>query len=41
MPVDTPVHIALEIVDPGERAVNYNLRLRAPAPPSSRVSQRP
>jgi predicted Zn finger-like uncharacterized protein len=41
MPVDTPVHIALEIVDPGEQAVNYNLRLRAPAPPSSRVSQRP
>jgi len=41
MPVDTPVHIALEIVDPGERAVNYNLRLRAPVPTSSRVSQRP
>lgn len=41
MPVDTPVHIALEIVDPGERAVNYNLRLRAPAPPSPQVSQRP
>jgi hypothetical protein len=41
MPVGTPVHIALEIVDPGEQAVNYNLRLRAPAPPSSRVSQRP
>ena len=41
MPVDTPVHIALEIVDPGERAVNYNLRLRAPTTPPSRVSQRP
>ncbi len=40
MPVDTPVHIALEIVDPGERAVNYNLRLRAPEPAASRLSQR-
>jgi predicted Zn finger-like uncharacterized protein len=41
MPVNTPVHIALEIVDPGEQAVNYNLRLRAPAAAPSRVSQRP
>ncbi|HEX5677955.1 MAG TPA: zinc-ribbon and DUF3426 domain-containing protein [Alcanivorax sp.] len=41
MPVNTPVHIALEIVDPGEQAVSYNLRLRAPEPPASRVSQRP
>jgi len=40
MPVNTPVHIALEIVDPGEQAVNYNLRLRPSAAARSRVSQR-
>lgn len=32
IPVDTPVHISLEILDPGEQAVNYILR---PLPPTS------
>lgn len=32
MPVDTPVHLSLELVDPGENAVNYELRF---LPPSS------
>jgi predicted Zn finger-like uncharacterized protein len=31
LPVDTPVHVALEIVDPGARAVSYHLRLVPPA----------
>lgn len=31
MPVRQPVHIALEIVDPGARAVNYQLTVVAPA----------
>ncbi|MFT3931820.1 MAG: DUF3426 domain-containing protein [Spongiibacteraceae bacterium] len=30
MPVQQPVHIALEIVDPGSRAVNYQLSVVAP-----------
>ncbi|ASK33045.1 hypothetical protein CEK62_21130 (plasmid) [Alcanivorax sp. N3-2A] len=34
LPVQTPVHVALEIVDPGSRAVSYHLRL-LPAPASS------
>ncbi|MBL7250347.1 DUF3426 domain-containing protein [Alloalcanivorax sp. C16-2] len=38
MPVATPVHIGLEIVDPGPRAVNYNLRLLAADGPTPRVS---
>jgi hypothetical protein len=33
MPPDTPVHLTLEIVDPGKSAVNYELRFRVP--PSS------
>ena len=32
MPVQQPVHIALEIVDPGSRAVNYQLSVAAPDP---------
>lgn len=32
LPVQTPVHVALEIVDPGSRAVSYHLRLM-PAQP--------
>ncbi len=32
MPVHQPVHIALEIVDPGARAVNYLLTVVAPEP---------
>ena len=35
MPIDTPVHVSLEILDPGEDAVNYTLRfLPAPSPGS-------
>lgn len=33
MPVRQPVHIALEIVDPGARAVNYQLTVVAPETP--------
>ncbi|ERP91925.1 hypothetical protein Q670_11485 [Alcanivorax sp. P2S70] len=29
MPTHTPLHVSLEIVDPGDQAVNYNLRLLA------------
>lgn len=32
MPVRQPVHIALELVDPGARAVNYQLTVVAPEP---------
>lgn len=32
MPIDTPVHISLEIVNPGDQAKNYTLRL-FPNPP--------
>lgn len=32
MPIDTPIHISLEIVNPGEQAKNYTLRL-FPTPP--------
>ncbi|WP_290517553.1 DUF3426 domain-containing protein [Alcanivorax sp.] len=40
MPTRTPLHISLEIVDPGDKAVNYNLRL-LPAPQQrDQVSQR-
>ncbi|HSB97977.1 MAG TPA: DUF3426 domain-containing protein [Spongiibacteraceae bacterium] len=41
MPVQQPVHIALEIVDPGPQAVNYSLTVApstgTPAPPSGRA----
>lgn len=40
MPVNTPLHISLEIVDPGEQAVNYNLRLLPAVDAKERVSQR-
>lgn len=33
MPVQQPVHIALEILDPGSRAVNYQLNVIAPPSP--------
>lgn len=29
MPSNQPIHVSLEIVDPGERAVNYQMRLQA------------
>ena len=32
MPVRQPVHIALELIDPGSRAVNYQLTVIAPEP---------
>lgn len=32
MPIDTPIHISLEILNPGEQAKNYTLRL-FPTPP--------
>jgi len=41
MPVATPVHIGLEIVDPGARAVNYNLRLLAADRPDPRLGAAP
>lgn len=31
MPVDTPVHVSLDILDPGANAVNYTLRFFPPA----------
>jgi hypothetical protein len=31
MPMHQPVHIGLEIADPGTRAVNYQLTVVAPA----------
>tara|TARA_Y100001934_G_scaffold281035_1_gene389454 strand:- start:319 stop:1515 length:1197 start_codon:yes stop_codon:yes gene_type:complete len=40
MPVNTPLHISLEIVDPGEQAVNYNLRLLPAIESQDQVSQR-
>ncbi len=40
MPVNTPLHISVEIVDPGEQAVNYNLRLLPAVETQERVSQR-
>ena len=41
MPVRTPLHISLEVVDPGDKAVNYNLRLLLPRPqPHEQLSQR-
>ncbi len=40
MPVNTPLHISLEIVDPGARAVNYNLRLLPALDAQDQVSQR-
>ncbi|MBD8492747.1 DUF3426 domain-containing protein [Pseudomonas syringae] len=30
MPPQTPIHIALDILDPGAKAVNYNLNFRSP-----------
>ncbi|MBI6926019.1 DUF3426 domain-containing protein [Pseudomonas putida] len=30
MPSQTPIHIALDILDPGQRAVNYSLSFRSP-----------
>lgn len=36
MPVQQPVHIALELVDPGPRAVNYQLTVAAPTTPAQR-----
>ena len=38
MPPNTPLHISLEIVDPGQQAVNYNLRL-LPAPESESAAR--
>ncbi len=32
MPVDQPIHIALEIVDPGRNAVNYRIRIVSGTP---------
>ena len=40
MPTNTPLHVSLEIVDPGDRAVNYNLRLLPSQKSSQQVSQR-
>lgn len=40
MPTNTPLHISLEIVDPGNKAVNYNLRLLPSLKASEQVSQR-
>ncbi|MCG8394245.1 MAG: zinc-ribbon domain-containing protein [Pseudomonadales bacterium] len=40
MPTNTPLHISLEIVDPGEQAVNYNLRLLPSQEANPQVSQR-
>ncbi|MCH2558331.1 MAG: zinc-ribbon and DUF3426 domain-containing protein [Alcanivorax sp.] len=41
MPSGTPVHIGLEIVDPGPRAVNYDLRLLPAEAATARVSRAP
>ena len=30
MPPQTPIHISLEILDPGTRAVNYSLSFHSP-----------
>ncbi len=40
MPTRTPLHISLEIVDPGEQAVSYNLRLLPPPQGGEQLSQR-
>ena len=40
MPTNTPLHVSLEIVDPGDKAVNYNLRLLTSLNSSDQVSQR-
>lgn len=40
MPTNTPLHVSLEIVDPGDSAVNYNLRLLPSLKASEQVSQR-
>lgn len=40
MPTNTPLHISLEIVDPGDKAVNYNLRLLPSLKGSDQISQR-
>lgn len=34
MPPNTPIHLTLEIVDPGKQAVGYHLEFRAASPPS-------
>ncbi|EKF73349.1 hypothetical protein A11A3_14330 [Alcanivorax hongdengensis A-11-3] len=41
MPPGTPLHISLEIVDPGDQAVNYNLRLLPASDSNDRVSSAP
>lgn len=41
MPSGTPVHIGLEIVDPGPRAVNYDLRLLPAEAAPDRLSRAP
>ena len=41
MPVDTPIHVSLQIVDPGDKAVSYNLRLLPANETPRRVSQAP
>ena len=39
MPIRTPVHVSLEIVDPGRKAVSYHLRLLPAAEtPAARLS---
>lgn len=40
MPINTPLHISLEIVDPGDNAVNYNLRLLPSQNSSDQLTQR-
>ncbi|MEE3319671.1 MAG: zinc-ribbon and DUF3426 domain-containing protein [Pseudomonadota bacterium] len=40
MPTNTPLHVSLEIVDPGDSAVNYNLRLLPNQTSSEQISQR-
>ncbi len=40
MPLNTPLHISLEIVDPGDNAVNYNLRLLPSQNTSDQLTQR-
>lgn len=41
MPVNTPIHVSLEIVDPGDQAVGYNLRLLPAHDAGPRVGQAP
>ncbi|MZR63644.1 zinc-ribbon and DUF3426 domain-containing protein [Alcanivorax sp. DP30] len=40
MPTNTPLHVSLEIVDPGDSAVNYNLRLLPSLKNPDQISQR-